>query len=316
MFCVDILFNGTPHGRVSRQMHHNKCNRPEKRETTIWPGSCTAITMSTLWQEIGRKRQRKGLPSRKQVNKCSNSRKIRFGKALLWACKNKRNLRNNTSQWCSRTWIYLYIWYPLIGKIQNVNRGWQATAVCLQKDTLLEKLYQPVFLITDYYYRQIMHDCICTGSKHPTNVVFNFETKSTSTSDSVNNSTRIQQQQRVCFQFCNRIFFGYFNPENIFLGDENELFSGWANLYFGLSKTKPLKISTTQWIMHRQNNGNNNKRYGVYHDEPDMYEDITVSGYSKSCSHNLTYRVRSWFFVRNIVPPAQCTVGPVIIEYR
>ena len=139
---------------------------------------------------------------------------------------------------------------------------WQATAVCLQKDTLLGKLYQAVFFIADYYYCFIMHDCICKGSKHPTNVVLNSESKNTSASDSVNNSTRIQQQQRICFQILTKLFLGYFNPQKFFLGDENELFSGWANQCVGLSKTKPLKISSTQWIMHRQNNGNNNKLYG------------------------------------------------------
>ena len=36
-----------------------------------------------------------------------------------------------------------------------------------------------------------------------------------------------------CFLFQNKIFFGYFDPENIFIDNENEIFSGWAIRYFG-----------------------------------------------------------------------------------
>ena len=39
--------------------------------------------------------------------------------------------------------------------------------------------------------------------------------------------------QSFYFSNLNKIFFGYFDPENIFMDDENKYFSGWANRYFG-----------------------------------------------------------------------------------
>ena len=35
------------------------------------------------------------------------------------------------------------------------------------------------------------------------------------------------------FSKLNKIFFGYFDPENTLLDDKNRYFSGWPNRYFG-----------------------------------------------------------------------------------
>ena len=55
-------------------------------------------------------------------------------------------------------------------------------------------------------------------------------------------STLSQQNYHRCravlpFSKLNKIFFGYFDPENIFLGSENKYFSGWPNRYVSWKTT-------------------------------------------------------------------------------
>ena len=40
----------------------------------------------------------------------------------------------------------------------------------------------------------------------------------------------------LIFSKSNKIFFGYFDPKNIFLDNKNGLFSGWPKRYFGWKK--------------------------------------------------------------------------------
>ena len=64
---------------------------------------------------------------------------------------------------------------------------------------------------------------IFTGSKYPKNILFNFENRSTAFGWTIHAQVNVNARQSVIpFSKLNKIFFGYFDPENIFLDNKND----------------------------------------------------------------------------------------------
>ena len=53
----------------------------------------------------------------------------------------------------------------------------------------------------------------------------------------------------LLFSKLNKMFFGYFDPEHIFLDNENKYFSGWVYRYFGQKVTTELNQQMNQMLL-------------------------------------------------------------------
>ena len=94
----------------------------------------------------------------------------------------------------------------------------------------------------------------------------------------------------LLFSKSNKMFFGYFDPETIFLDSKNKQFSGWPNRYFGLKRSTTadvLAVLTASIIM--------------------VYSVRSLFQFTLSKNQNITFSCMLWLASKNAADNVSAT---------